>query len=124
VSVTLTPRELEIIEILWKHGSGTVAEVRDQMSDDLAYTTVLSLLRTMHQKGYVKHVAEGRAHRFIPRVRRDAVRRSAVSHLVDAIFGGSPELALTQLVSDRRMSNAELRRIRDLIDKRLPGSAR
>jgi predicted transcriptional regulator len=78
----------------------------------------------MHQKGFVKHVVEGRAHRYIPRVRRDAVRRSAVSHLVDALFGGSPELALTHLVSDRRLSNAELRRIRDLIDKRLPGSDR
>jgi BlaI family penicillinase repressor len=124
VSVTLTPRELEIIEILWKNGSGTVAEVRHQMSDNLAYTTVLSLLRTMHQKGYVKHVAEGRAHRFIPRVRREAVRRSAASQLVDAVFGGSPELALTQLVADQRLSHAELRRIRDLIDKRLPRSDR
>lgn len=124
MSITLTPRELEIIDILWRKGSGTVAEVRDHMSDDLAYTTVLSLLRTMHQKGFVKHVVEGRAHRYIPRVRRDAVRRSAVSHLVDALFGGSPELALTHLVSDRRLSNAELRRIRDLIDKRLPGSDR
>jgi predicted transcriptional regulator len=124
VSVTLTPRELEIIEILWKNGSGTVAEVRDRMYDDLAYTTVLSLLRTMLRKGHVKHVVEGRAHRFIPRLRRDAVRRSATSQLVDAVFGGSPELALTQLVSDRRLSNAELRRIRDLIDERLPRSDR
>jgi predicted transcriptional regulator len=124
VSVTLTPRELEIIEILWKNGSGTVAEVRNQMSDHVAYTTVLSLLRTMQQKGYVKHIAEGRAHRFIPRLRREAVRRSAVSQLVDAVFGGSPELALTQLVSHQRLSHAELRRIRDLIDKRLPRSDR
>jgi predicted transcriptional regulator len=120
VSVALTARELEIMEILWRNESGTVAEVRSQMGDDLAYTTVLSLLRTMHQKGYVKHVVEGRAHRFVPRIRRDAVRRFAVAQLVKDLFQGSPELVLTELVSDRRLSSAELQRIRDIIDKRLP----
>jgi BlaI family transcriptional regulator, penicillinase repressor len=124
MAVTLTKRELEIMTVLWDLGSGTVTEVRERMDDDLAYTTVLSFLRTMHEKGYVRHVVEGRAHRFIPRVRRDAVNRNAVSSLVETVFGGSPELALTQLVSDRRLSNAELRRIRDLIDQRLPEEER
>ena len=110
--------------ILWDLGSGTVNEVRDRMEDALAYTTILSFLRTMHEKGYVRHVTEGRAHRFIPRIRQEAVHRTAVSRLVETVFGGSSELALTQLVSDRRLSNAELRRIRQLIDERLPAGDR
>ncbi|HTR78825.1 MAG TPA: BlaI/MecI/CopY family transcriptional regulator [Gemmatimonadaceae bacterium] len=122
--MTLTPRELEIMTILWDLGSGTVNEVRDRMEDALAYTTILSFLRTMHEKGYVRHVTEGRAHRFIPRIRQEAVHRTAVSRLVETVFGGSSELALTQLVSDRRLSNAELRRIRQLIDERLPAGDR
>jgi BlaI family penicillinase repressor len=120
MDITLTGRELEIISVLWELGSGTVAEVRDRMPGDLAYTTVLSLMRTMHEKGYVRHVVEGRAHRYIPRVKKEAVHRSAMARLVETVFKGSPELALTQLVSDQRLSKAELRRIRALIDERLP----
>src|SRR5580692_5174419 len=108
MGVTLTGRELEIMTVLWELGSGTVAEVRDRLPDDLAYTTVLSLMRTMHEKGHVRHVVEGRAHRYIPRVKQAAVHKSAVSRLVETVFNGSPELALTQLVSDRRLSKAEL----------------
>ena len=93
---------------------------RDRMPDALAYTTVLSTLRTMEEKGYVRHVEEGRAHRYLPRVQQGTAHRGAIARLVDTVFGGSPGLALTQLVSDRRISDDELRRIRDLIDERLP----
>ncbi len=117
---TLTPRELEIVTVLWELGSGTVADVKERLPEDLAYTTVLSLLRTMRDKGYVRHVVEGRAHRYIPRVKKDVVRRSAVARLVETVFNGSPALALTQLVADRRLSKADLRRLRAMIDDRLP----
>lgn len=120
MGVTLTGRELEIITILWKLGSGTVTEVRDRLPDNLAYTTVLSLIRTMEEKGLVRHEAEGRAHRYFPVVQESAVRRSALKELVETVFEGAPELLLTQLVSDRRLSADDLRRIRKLIDERLP----
>ncbi len=117
--VTLTPRELEIIAILWELGDGTVAEVRDQLLDDLAYTTVLSLMRTMLAKGYLRAVPEGRAYRFHPRIKQEVVQRGALATLVGTLFGGSSELALAKLVSDRRLTPADLRKLRTLIDQRL-----
>ena len=120
MGVTLTGRELEIMTILWQLGSGTVAEVRDRLPDDLAYTTVLSLIRTMQEKQLVRHEAEGRAHRYYPLIQAKAVRRSAVKQLVETVFQGAPELLMTQLVSDRSLSDEDLRRIRKLIDERLP----
>jgi len=123
MDVTLTGRELEIMTILWQLGSGTVAEVRERLPVDLAYTTVLSLIRTMDEKALVRHEAEGRAYRYFPLIQEKSVRRSALKQLVETLFQGAPELLLTQLVSDRRLSETDLRRIRELIDKRLPEGA-
>lgn len=121
MDVTLTGRELEIMTILWQLGSGTVSQIRDQLPDNLAYTTVLSLIRTMEEKGLVRHEAEGRAFRYFPLIQEKTVRRSALKQLVETVFQGAPELLLTQLVSDRQLSDEDLRRIRKLIDDRLPG---
>ncbi len=118
--VVLTGRELEIMNVLWDKGSGTVAEVRDELPADLAYTTVLSLIRTMEEKGYLRHETSGRAHRYFPNIKEQAVRQTALKQLVDTVFNGAPELVLTQLVSDRRMTEATLRRLRKLLDERLP----
>jgi BlaI family transcriptional regulator, penicillinase repressor len=123
MDVTLTGRELEIMTILWQLGSGTVAEVRERLPVDLAYTTVLSLIRTMEEKALVRHEADGRAYRYFPLIQEKSVRRSALKQLVETLFQGAPELLLTQLVSDRRLSDEDLRRIRELIDKRLPEGA-
>jgi len=119
MTVSLTPRELEIVGILWDLGSGTVADVRDRLPDDLAYTTVLSLMRTMVEKGYLRATPEGRAHRFHPRIKRDAVQRGALATLLGTVFGGSSELLAANLVSDRKLTPADLRKIRKLIDERL-----
>src|SRR5882672_10401425 len=108
MGITLTGRELEIMNVLWRRGSGTVAEVRDHLSAALAYTTVLSLIRTMEEKGYLRHETTGRAHRYFPHIQARAVRRSALKQLVDTVFQGAPELVLTQLVSDRRLTRATL----------------
>lgn len=124
MATALSRREHQIMVVLWDLRSGTVAEVRDRLDDPLAYTTVLSTLRTMEAKGFVRHVEEGRAHRYIPRLKREAVHRGALARLVETVFEGSPDLLLAQLVSDRRLSNDELRRIRDLIDERLPEEER
>jgi len=123
MGVTLTGRELEIMTILWQLGSGTVSEVRDRLPDDLAYTTVLSLIRTMEEKKLVRHTEQGRAFRYHPLVQEKAVRQTALKQLVETLFEGAPELVMTQLVSDRRLSEEDLRRIRALIDERLPGGA-
>ena len=115
----LGDRELDVMGVLWDLGSGTVAEVRDRLPADLAYTTVLTVLRTLEEKGYVTHTAEGKAHRYVPAVTQHAAGGSALSRVLDKIFDGSTELLLTQLVSDRKLDPDELRRLRSLLDERL-----
>src|SRR5437667_1862125 len=119
VPIAFTDRELDVMSVLWDAGSATVAEVRERLSDNLAYTTVLTVLRTLEQKGYVGHTGEGRAHRYHPLVKREAAGRSALRRLVDKVFDGSPELLLTNLVSDKNLTDEELRRLRRLLQGRL-----
>src|SRR5213083_96126 len=119
VPIAFTDRELDVMSVLWDLDSATVAEVRERLADDLAYTTVLTVLRTLEQKGYVGHTGEGRAHRYRPLVKREAAGRSALRRLEDKVFDGSPELLLTQLVSDKNLSDEELRRLRKLLANRL-----
>ena len=119
MDVTFTERELDVMAILWDLGSATVTEVRDRIDDDLAYTTVLTVLRTLEGKGYVGHREEGKAHRYVPLVARNAAGQSALRRLTEKVFAGSPELLLTQLVSGRRLSAVELKRMRQLLDQRL-----
>ncbi|HEX2647067.1 MAG TPA: BlaI/MecI/CopY family transcriptional regulator [Candidatus Dormibacteraeota bacterium] len=119
MDVTFTERELDVMAILWDQGSATVAEVRDRLEDDLAYTTVLTVLRTLEAKGYVKHREEGKAHRYLPAVARSAAGQTALRRLTEKVFAGSPELLLTQLVSGRRLTADELKRMRQLLDARL-----
>lgn len=107
------------MDVLWSRGSGTVSEVREALDDELAYTTVLTVLRTLEQKGYVSHKAEGRAHRYHPLVDREDAQDSAIRRMTRKLFSGSPELLMTQLLSQRGLSEAELRRLRKLVDERL-----
>jgi predicted transcriptional regulator len=117
VRISLTERETEFMEILWERGPSTVAEVRERLHDDPAYTTVLSILRTLQAKGYVAYTKDGHAHRYSARITRDAAQRSALSALIARLFKGSTELLLTHLVSDHKLTAAEIRRIRDLLDQ-------
>ena len=105
--------------VLWEQGASTVAEVRDALADELAYTTVLTILRTLEEKGHITHDEEGRAHRYRPLVARETAEKSALGRMVKKLFQGSPELLLTQLVSDRKLSAADLKRMRKLIDDQL-----
>jgi predicted transcriptional regulator len=116
VHITLAERETEIMEVLWKQGPSTVAEVRKRLPDRLAYTTVLTILRNLEAKGYVGHDEEGRAHRYSALVAQDAARRSALKDLASKFFDGSTELLMTHLVSDQKLSDAEVQRIRRLLD--------
>ena len=122
--ITFTDRELDVMAVLWSRGSATVAEVRERLPDDLAYTTVLSVLRTLEEKGHVGHRGEGKAHRYFPLVERRVAGRSALARLIDTLFNGSPELLLTQLVSDRDLSDDQIKKLRRLMDARLRGDKR
>jgi BlaI family transcriptional regulator, penicillinase repressor len=119
MEVTFTDRELDIMMVLWERGAATVAEVRDALEDDLAYTTVLTMLRVLEGKGHVGHTEEGRAHRYHPLVEHEEAGESAVRRLTRKLFRGSPELLMTHLVSDLELGEDELKRIRKLLDDRL-----
>lgn len=117
--VTLADRELDVMNVLWDRGSGTVAEVQEALADDLAYTTVLTVLRTLEEKGHVTRRPEGRAHRYEPAVERETVRESALDRMLDRLFGGSHEVLMTHLVDDEGLTSEDLARIRSLLDERL-----
>jgi BlaI family penicillinase repressor len=119
-----TDRELDVMSILWKAGSGTVGEVREGLADDLAYTTVLWVLQTLEEKGHVRHEKEGRAYRYYPLVAQEEAGGSALSRIVDKVFHGSAEMLLAQLVEERDLSAPELERMRDLLESRLKGGRR
>jgi predicted transcriptional regulator len=111
----LGDRELDVMGVLWELGSGTVAEVRDRLPADLAYTTVLTILRNLEAKELVSHRAEGKAHRYFPRVAQRTARRTALARIVDKLFHGSAEQLVAQLVEDEELSGSDLRRLRALL---------
>jgi predicted transcriptional regulator len=117
--ITFTPRELDVMSILWRSRSGTVNEVRDALGEDLAYTSVLSVLQTLEEKGYVRHESEGRAYRYHPTVAPEKAGRSALARIREAVYQGSAELMFAQLVSDRKLKREELERMRCLLTDRL-----
>ena len=115
MQISLSDREAELMDVLWEHGPSTVAEVRERLEADLAYTTVLTMLRNLEAKGYIGHETEGRAHRYVALIARDAARRSALRHLASKLFKGSPHLLLAHMVSDGKLTDAEVRNIRKLL---------
>lgn len=120
--LSFSDRELDVMTVLWQHGPSTAGEVRERLAArdvDLAYNTVLSVLRTLEDKGHVGHVVEGKAHRYRALVDRGRAGQRAVARMLDTVFGGSAELLLTHLVRDRRVDAAELKRLRKLLDDRL-----
>ena len=117
--IYFTPRELDVMSILWRAGSGTVAEVREGLQEDLAYTSVLSALQTLEEKGFVRHEPEGRAYRYYPLVEPERAGGSALERIREAIFQGSAERMFVQMVSNRGLSREELERMRRLLADRL-----
>ena len=108
---SLGERELDIMTVLWQQSSGTVTEVQAALGTPLAYTTVLTILRNLEAKGFVRREEEGRAHRYFPRVKQRAAQRKALRRLIDTLFLGSPEALLAQLVDDHDLTAEELRRL-------------
>jgi predicted transcriptional regulator len=119
MEIQFTDRELDIMNVLWEHGPSTAGEVRDQLTDELAYNTVLTILRILEDKGHVTHEGAGRAHVYRALVPREAAGRSAVKRMIKNLFRGKPELLLTQLAEDGDMDEETIRRMRALLDERL-----
>ena len=115
--VQFTERELDLMSVLWRLGSGTVAEVREHLEDEPGYTSVLKILQVLEAKGHVRHEAEGRAYRYFPTVAPEDAGRSALGRVVDKIFHGSAELTLARLVEERSISKGELERMRRILEE-------
>lgn len=113
------PRELAVMSVLWRLGSANVAEVREALDEDLAYTSVLSALQTLEEKGYVRHEPDGRAYRYFPTVEAERAGGSALARIRDAIFQGSAERMFAQMVADKKLSRKELEKMRKLLAERL-----
>ena len=112
-----TGRELDIMSVLWRKGSGSVAEVRKALGDSVAYTTILKILQILEEKGAVRHEAEGRAYRYYPLVEPGEAGGTALTRILEKIFGGSAELLLAQLVTDQEIGADELGRMRKLLEE-------
>lgn len=115
--VQFTDRELDLMSVLWKLGSGTVNEVRAGLDEEAGYTTVLKMLQILEEKGHVRHESEGRAYRYYPTVAPEDAGRSALGRIVNKIFHGSAELTLARLVEERPVSRTELERMRRILDE-------
>ncbi|MEX1828433.1 BlaI/MecI/CopY family transcriptional regulator [Luteibacter sp. CQ10] len=115
MKILLTDREADIMHVLWTHGPSLVAEVREHLADDLAYNTVLTVLRTLEAKGYVGHEEAGRGHRYFASVKQQAARKNAVQHLTDKLFKGSAELLFTHMVTEQKLSGEQIRRLQQLL---------
>jgi predicted transcriptional regulator len=113
----LTDAELRVMDVLWSKGKATVSDVLASLPRDvaLAYSTVLTTLRILERKGYLKHHKEGRAFVYRPLVAREQESDQAVTHLLRRFFEGSPELLMLRLVERRKITPEELRRLRKRI---------
>lgn len=121
MKVAFTDRELDVMTVLWAEGSATVLEVRERLREKFAYTTVLTVLRVLEEKGHVRHEEEGRAHRYFPTVDRETAGTSALNKMLHTVFGGSAELLVTNLVNDQRLSADEIDKLRRLLAHAKPG---
>ncbi|MCC6246027.1 MAG: BlaI/MecI/CopY family transcriptional regulator [Gemmatimonadaceae bacterium] len=119
MDVSFGERELDVLGVLWKHGPGTVPEVRERLGGDLAYNTVLTVLRNLEAKGVVSHEEAGRQHRYFAVVAEDRVQRGLVTRLVDKVFSGSPLILMTHLVEGDGLTADDVRALQQLLDERI-----
>lgn len=117
-SPTLTEAELRLMDVLWNKRRATVGEVAEALPPPpLAYNTVLTTMRILEQKGYVRHKEEGRAYVYEPIVERDDAANNAVGHLLKRFFGNKSAALALRLVEEERPSDEELARLKALIEK-------
>jgi predicted transcriptional regulator len=116
-SPQLTEAELRLMNVLWEKGQATVGEVAEALTGDppLAYSSVLTILRILEGKGYLRHTKEGRAFLYEPAVNRDEASTGAMRQLLAKFFNNSPELLVANLLSDEALSRKEIDRLKKLI---------
>jgi BlaI family transcriptional regulator, penicillinase repressor len=122
----LTRRERQIMDILFRRGRATAAEVMQELPGEPSYSTVRTQLRVLEDKGHVRHDEEGLRYVYMPAVARTAARKSALRHLVDTFFDGSTENVVAALLGGEgaRLTDEELQRIGDLVSKARKESGR
>jgi len=115
----LSRRERQIMEILYQHGKVSASGVRELMENAPGYSAVRAMLRVLEEKGHVKHQAEGLKYVYVPTVGREKAKRSAVKHVLDTFFNGSPEQIVAALldVSSTRLTRGELDRMAEMIER-------
>ena len=118
-SETLTEAELRVMNVLWERGTGTVQQVLDSISQKpaLAYNSVLTTIRILERKGYLKHIKDGRAHVYAPVVRQQEATRSEIRHLVSRFFKNSHEDLVLNILEDQGIEPEELNRLRKMLDR-------
>ena len=118
-SVTLTEAELRIMNVLWERGSATVHEVLEAIpaKPALAYNSVLTIIRILEKKGYVKHVKDKRAHVYIAEVGRKDATRFEIRHLVSRFFGDSHEQLVLNVLEETSIDSEELTRLRQMLER-------
>ena len=118
-SPTLTEAELRLMEVLWERGKATVNEVADALpaAVPLAYSTVLTTMRILERKGYVRHIKEGRAFVYEAVVGRGEASRSAMRSVLSRFFRNSPELLVLNMLEDEQIDAQELERLKGLIER-------
>jgi len=117
-SATLTEAELRLMNVLWQKGQATVHEVLKALPQktSLAYNSVLTTIRVLEKKGYLKHVKDGRAHVYVPQVNQQDAGRFEIKHLVNRFFGNSHELLVLNILEDKKLDAVELDRLRQLLE--------
>ncbi|HEX2261594.1 MAG: BlaI/MecI/CopY family transcriptional regulator [Acidobacteria bacterium] len=116
-SPTLTEVELELMDVLWDKGQATVSEIVESLPDArLAYSSVLTMMRILEQKGYVEHEKEGRAFVYRPLVDRQQAQKSVIGYLLKRFFNNSPELLVVNLLEHEDVTPAEVRRLKKMIE--------
>jgi len=116
----LTEAELRIMNVLWLKGSGTVQQVLDSITQrpTLAYNSVLTTIRVLERKGYLKHLKGGRAHVYSPLVGQKEATRSEIRHLVSRFFKNSHEQLVLNLLEDQGIGAEEIGRLRQMLDQK------
>jgi predicted transcriptional regulator len=115
-SLVLTDHELRLMEVLWQRGRASVADVVESLAPPpLAYSTVLTTLRTLEQKGYIDHDEDGRAYVYRPLVARDEAAKSATRHLLDRFFGSSPGALAVSLLDETQLTDDDVAKIQRLL---------
>ncbi|HEY4782260.1 MAG TPA: BlaI/MecI/CopY family transcriptional regulator [Chthoniobacterales bacterium] len=118
-SPTLTEAELRLMQVLWEKGPATVQQVLESLpkKSPLAYNSVLTTIRILENKGYVRHVKDGRAHVYSPLVERKDATRFEIRRLVSRFFGDSHELLVLNILEDDGIDAREMKRLREMLER-------